>query len=104
MSFSILNVYKLYSAHILNDYSCVSTNKLSLYVIVYLQLFDMSRNELSMISDHMGHNIDIHTDVYRLQSSVFEKTKVARVLLALESGKLKNMKGKKLDEINVSGK
>ena len=56
-----------------------------------------------MIADHMGHNLNIHTDVYRMQSSVLEKTKVAKVLLAFETGQLSKFRGRKLDEIPEEG-
>ena len=64
----------------------------------------MTQAELRIIADHMGHNLDIHTDVYRLQSCLLEKTKVARVLLASDSGQLKHSKGKRIDEISGAGK
>ena len=68
------------------------------------QIFDMTVSELKMIADHMGHNLNVHTDVYRLQSSLLEKTKVARVLIAMENGHLNKFKGKKLDAISIEGK
>ena len=48
----------------------------------------MTEAELKMIADHMGHNLNVHTDVYRLQNSLLEKTKVARVLIAMENGQM----------------
>ena len=63
----------------------------------------MSRSELEMIADHMGHNLNIHTEIYRLQSSVIEKTKVSRVLLAAEQGLLHKFCGKKLTDISIEG-
>ena len=63
----------------------------------------MSRDELQMVADHLGHNLDIHTEVYRLQSSLAEKTKVSQVLLAAEQGKLLKFKGKRLNDISHQG-
>lgn len=34
----------------------------------------------------MGHNLNIHTSHYRLQSNVLERGKVAKLLLAVEKG------------------
>ena len=48
----------------------------------------MSSNDLSILADHMGHNINIHTDIYRLQSSVLERTKVAKMLVAVAEGNM----------------
>lgn len=41
-----------------------------------------------MIADHMGHDLNIHTNIYRLQSSLLERSKVARILMAADSGTL----------------
>ena len=64
---------------------------------------DMQKEELKMLADHMGHSLNIHTDVYRLQSSVLERTKVARVLLAVEAGQLNKYKGHTLVAVSIEG-
>lgn len=64
----------------------------------------MTGAELKMVADHMGHNINIHTDIYRLQSSIIEKTKVARVLMAMENGNISKYQGRNLQEISLDGK
>jgi len=51
----------------------------------------METNEVKLLADHMGHNLNIHTDVYALQTSIIEKSKVAKILLAVQSGKLQKM-------------
>ena len=65
---------------------------------------DMSVDELKLLADHMGHSVSIHTDIYRLQSSILERTKVAKALVALEEGKLKNFNGRSLNSIDIDGK
>ena len=74
----------------------IRTRLLRKYLATTLQLLDMNAEELKMIADHMGHSVAIHTDVYRLQSSVLEKTKVARALIGLENGQLGKFSGKNL--------
>ena len=64
----------------------------------------MSDSELKLIADHMGHNINIHTDIYRLQSTILEKTKVAKVLTAFDNGVVARFKGQMLEDIDESGK
>lgn len=64
----------------------------------------MTTSELRMVADHMGHNLDIHTHIYKLQTSVIEKSKVARVLIAMENGQTNsNWKGKQLEAIKECG-
>lgn len=54
------------------------------------QILDMKDSELKMLADHMGHNVNIHTEVYRMQSSLLERSKVASVLIAVEKRKCKS--------------
>ena len=63
----------------------------------------MNDSELKMIADHMGHSVNIHTDVYRLQCSLIEKTKVAKILIAMENGAISQYQGKNLEAIRVEG-
>lgn len=63
----------------------------------------MKDAELKMLADHMGHNINIHTDVYRLQSSLLERAKVASVLIAIDNGTINQFKGRPLQDITVDG-
>lgn len=51
----------------------------------------MQTNEVRMLADHMGHDLNIHSNIYSLQSSVVERAKVAKILLAVEAGKLHKM-------------
>ena len=74
----------------------IRTRLLRKYLATTIQLLDMKGNELQMIADHMGHSVSIHTDVYRLQSSMLERTKVARALVALENGQLGKFAGRNL--------
>lgn len=62
----------------------------------------MTESELKLVADHMGHNLNVHTDVYRLQSSLLEKTKVARVLIASENGSISKFQGRRLDAISMT--
>jgi hypothetical protein len=61
----------------------------------------MTEAELKMVADHMGHSLNVHTDIYRLQSCLLEKTKVARVLIAMENGNIDSFQGKSLQSIEV---
>ena len=74
----------------------IRTRLLRKYLATTIQLLDMTGNELQMIADHMGHSVAIHTDVYRMQSSMLERTKVARALVALENGQLGKFAGRNL--------
>lgn len=54
-------------------------------------MLSMENGELKMLADHMGHDLGIHTNIYQLQTSVIERSKVAKLLLDIEpQGKLGN--------------
>lgn len=63
----------------------------------------MTDSELKIVCDHLGHNINIHADVYRLQSTVLERTKVAKVLIAAENGMIGRFQGRNLNDITYDG-
>ncbi|KAF6034991.1 hypothetical protein EB796_006700 [Bugula neritina] len=56
------------------------------YLATACQVLKPPENELRMLADHMGHDLNIHTNVYRLQTSLIERAKVARILVAAHSG------------------
>jgi hypothetical protein len=51
----------------------------------------------------MGHQLNIHETVYRLHDSTVELAKVSRLLMAVDSGKMREFSGKSLDEIQLTG-
>ncbi|KAF6025388.1 hypothetical protein EB796_016279 [Bugula neritina] len=56
------------------------------YLATACQVLKLPENELRMLADHMGHDLNIHTNIYRLQTSLIERAKVARILVATHSG------------------
>lgn len=64
---------------------------------------DMNEEELRLVADHMGHNLAIHTDVYRLSSSLLERTKVAKFLIAMDNGTASQFRGRTLHAISDEG-
>ncbi|XP_074652770.1 uncharacterized protein LOC141907100 [Tubulanus polymorphus] len=84
----------------LNAPERIRSTKLRSFFATTLQILSMKPNELKMVADHMGHDVKIHADVYCLQSSLVEKAKVAKVLLAAENGIMARFKGKSLEDID----
>ena len=68
-----------------------------------LQLLDLKEGELEWLANHLGHDINIHRDVYRLHESTIEITKVSKLLLAMERGAIHQFHGKTLQEIEIAG-
>lgn len=55
----------------------------------------MDHSELELLADHMGHSVNIHTSVYKLQSSLLERSRVAKLLCAVESGAVSKFREQK---------
>ncbi|KAL2099510.1 hypothetical protein ACEWY4_003904 [Coilia grayii] len=60
---------------------------------------NLRNNELDQLADFLGHNIAVHRQYYRLPEATVQVTKIAKLLLALEKGKLPELQGKTLDEL-----
>ncbi|XP_064601265.1 uncharacterized protein LOC135467422 [Liolophura sinensis] len=66
------------------------------------QVISLTENELEYLANHMGHDISVHRNFYRLQDSTLELAKVSRLLLAAEQGKMGSFAGKTLNDITFS--
>ena len=62
-----------------------------------LQLLDMTDAELLWLTNHLGHSKDIHLQWYRKEYLTIELTKVAKVLMSVDQGKI--LKNKKIDSL-----
>lgn len=51
----------------------------------------MTDEETKMLAGHMGHSLNIHLDHYACQLGILERTKVARILCAVENGTLNRL-------------
>lgn len=79
----------------------------------YLELHDsawasngflqLPNSELDWLATHLGHDISVHRNFYRLQESTLELAKVSKLLVAVDEGNASQMAGKKLDEIGLNG-
>ncbi|KAK9959586.1 hypothetical protein ABG768_009700, partial [Culter alburnus] len=63
------------------------------------QILNLKNNELDQLADFLGHNINVHREYYRLPEATIQVAKISKLLLALEKGKLTELRGKSLDEI-----
>ena len=79
----------------------VTSTKLRKYNATVSQLFDLNQGELEWLSNHMGHDLNIHKDFYRLHDSTIEIAKVSRLLMAIDTGNAAQFVGKKLTDISL---
>lgn len=84
----------------------LQSKELRKYCATVVQIADLTETDLEWLSRHLGHDLTVHKEFYRLSESTVELTKVSRLLLALDEGKKlgSNIAGKKLSEIKIDGK
>lgn len=63
------------------------------------QILHLKENELDQVADFSGHDIAVHRHFYRLSKPTIQSGKISKLLLALEKGKLHELRGKNLDNL-----
>jgi len=87
------------NCNIKNPHSLTTTN-LRKHIATLSQILNLSEHELELLANHLGHDITIHREYYRLPESTLNLAKVGKILLAFESG-IGEYSGKSLQEIAV---
>ena len=81
----------------------ITSTKLRKYIATVSQTAALTEVDVDWLARHLGHDIRVHREFYRLHESTAELAKVSKLLLAVDSGEIKQMAGKSLTEINVEG-
>lgn len=87
----------------LENPSIITGTKLRKYVATVCQLLNMTENEYDWLARHLGHDIKVHRNFYRMQESAIELTKISRLLLAVDNGEVNKFVGKNIGEIDIKG-
>ena len=87
----------------LQNSDLLKSTKLRKYTATLSQILDLGSHHKQWLADHLGHNLEVHDKQYRLPSSLIEKAKIAKLLIAIDCGKASSFKGKTLDEIDIDG-
>ena len=81
----------------------ITSTNLRKYVATVSQLVDMDQNELGWLATHLGHDVHIHKEFYRMQESTLEMAVVGNLLMAIDEGRAHEFKGKNLRDITLQG-
>ncbi len=63
------------------------------------QMLNLKNNAMNQLADFLGHDITVHRPFYHLSEATIQSANISKLLLALEKGKLHELRGKTLDEI-----
>ena len=83
--------------------SAIKSTKLRKYIATVSQIVDLTDSELEWLARHLGHDVRVHRDYYRLHEHTIELSKVSRLLLAVDEGNAAKWAGKKLEDIALEG-
>ena len=87
----------------LQNPGAIKSTRLRKYIATVSQILDLGNTELEWLARHMGHDVSIHKEYYRLHDHTIELSKISRLLLAVDEGNAAKWAGKKLDDISVDG-
>ncbi|KAL1022430.1 hypothetical protein UPYG_G00027530 [Umbra pygmaea] len=79
----------------------LQSTKLRKQVATTSQIINLKSNELDQLADFMGHNINVHREFYRLPEHTTQVAKISKLLMAMESGRMSELRGKTLDDLEV---
>ena len=89
----------------------VKSMNLRKYVATVSQLVDMNESEMGWLANHMGHDIHVHKEYYRLAQTTIEMAVVGilfmavdcNLLMAVNEGRVHQFKGKTPRQLNLAG-
>lgn len=65
-------------------------------------VLNLKENEMDQLATFLGHDIRVHREFYRLPESTLQLAKVSKLLIAMEKGRLSDLQGKGLDDIEIN--
>ncbi|KAB7500501.1 hypothetical protein Anas_14769, partial [Armadillidium nasatum] len=78
----------------------LTSTRLRKYVATVSQIMNLKENEMDWLASHLGHDITIQRNFYRLQDSTIYLTKISKLLIAIDEGHAHRVTGKNLDTVN----
>ncbi|KAK3735535.1 hypothetical protein QZH41_005012 [Actinostola sp. cb2023] len=64
------------------------------YIATVSQKASLTEVDVDWLTRHLGHDVRLHREFYRLHESTAELAKVSKLLLAVDNGSLETLKGK----------
>ena len=87
----------------LENGNVITSTSMRKYVATVSQLVDMNQSEMEWLAQHMGHDVQVHKDYYRLPQTTLELAVVGNLLMAIDEGRAHQFKGRNLRDISLEG-
>lgn len=79
----------------------ITATSLRKHAATVTQVLDMTENDQDDLANYLGHDIRVHRRNYRLNEAATKVVKMGKLLTVLETGNLKEYKGKSLRDISL---
>jgi hypothetical protein len=63
----------------------------------------LTEMDFDWLARHLGHDVRVHREFYRLHESTVELAKISKLLFAVDHGSIDQLAGKSLADLNVEG-
>lgn len=80
----------------------LTSTRLRKQVATLSTVLNLKENEMDQLASFLGHDIRVHREFYRLPESTMQLAKVSKLLIAMEKGRLSDLQGKGLDDIEIN--
>ena len=72
----------------LTNPSLLRSTQLRKQIATMTQVLNLTNNELDIVAQYMGHDVNIHREYYRLPTSTLQVAKVSKILMSLDRGEV----------------
>ncbi|XP_052795675.1 uncharacterized protein LOC128228411 [Mya arenaria] len=79
----------------------LTSTRLRKHVATVSQILNLSNDDLEVLADFMGHDIEVHMSFYRLPQNTIQVAKMGKLPTAFNNGTISKYSGKSLDEISL---
>ncbi|KAJ4918077.1 hypothetical protein JOQ06_004118, partial [Pogonophryne albipinna] len=80
----------------------LTSTRLRKQVATLSTVLNLKEDEMDQLATFLGHDIRVHREFYRLPESTLQLAKVSKLLIAMEKGRLSDLQGKGLDDIEIN--
>ena len=77
----------------------LTSTKLRKHVATVSQILNLSKNDLEVMANFMGHDIEIHKSFYRIPQETLQVSLMGKRLSAFDRGTISKYSEKSLDDI-----
>lgn len=78
----------------------LTSTKLRKHIATMSQLLNLTSNDKEQLANFMGHDLAIHNNYYKLPDETLQISRISKILLAMESGHLHELRDKTLEKFD----